>query len=63
VAAKIDGGEHQEVKLAAAVPVTWVYMTGWANAEGPANFRDDVYGLDTIGAPAEARADLEALSR
>lgn len=63
VAAKIDGGEHQEVRLTAAVPVTWVYMTGWSNHEGPANFRDDVYGLDTIGAPAEARADLEALTR
>ena len=63
VEGKIAGGEHQEVKLATAVPVTWVYMTGWSNGEGPANFRDDVYGLDTIGAPAQARADLEALSR
>ena len=63
VEGKIAGGEHQEVKLTAAVPVTWIYMTGWSNGEGPANFRDDVYGLDTIGAPAEARADLQALSR
>jgi murein L,D-transpeptidase YcbB/YkuD len=24
-------------------------MTGWSNGDGPANFRDDVYGLDTVG--------------
>ncbi|MDX7952789.1 L,D-transpeptidase family protein [Lichenihabitans sp. Uapishka_5] len=63
VEGRIDGGEHQEVRLTTAVPVSWVYMTGWSNGEGPANFRDDVYGIDTIGAPAEARADLQALSR
>ena len=27
----------------------WVYLTGWSNGDGPANFRDDVYGLDTVG--------------
>ncbi|MCW6509558.1 L,D-transpeptidase family protein [Lichenifustis flavocetrariae] len=63
VSSKIAGGEHQEVRLSAAVPVSWVYLTGWSNGEGTANFRDDVYGLDTIGAPAEARADLEALTK
>ena len=60
---RIAGGEHQEVKLVAPVPVAWVYLTGWANPNGDVQFRDDVYGLDTIGAPAEARADLEALTR
>lgn len=60
---RIGGGDHQEVKLATPIPVAWVYLTGWANATGDVNFRDDVYGLDTIGVPAQARADLEALTR
>jgi murein L,D-transpeptidase YcbB/YkuD len=38
-----------DVKLAKAVPVIWVYLTGWSNGDGPANFRDDVYGLDSVG--------------
>jgi murein L,D-transpeptidase YcbB/YkuD len=29
--------------------VIWVYLTGWANGDGPPNFRDDVYGVDTVG--------------
>ena len=58
-----EGGQPQEIRLTAPVPVTWVYLTGWANASGEVHFRDDVYGLDTIGAPAEARADLEALTK
>ena len=63
VADKIAGGEHEEVRLATAVPVAWVYLTGWADASGAVHFRDDVYSLDTVGAPAEARADLEALTK
>ena len=55
--AKIAEGQHEEVRLSNPVPVAWVYLTGWANADGVANFRDDVYGLDAVGAPAEARAD------
>jgi murein L,D-transpeptidase YcbB/YkuD len=27
----------------------WVYLTGWSNGDGPADFRDDVYGLDNVG--------------
>jgi murein L,D-transpeptidase YcbB/YkuD len=57
IEAKIGDGQHEEVRLNKAVPVAWVYMTGWANGDGVANFRDDVYGIDTVGAPAEARAD------
>ena len=36
-------------KVTRPTPVIWVYLTGWANADGPANFRDDVYGLDAAG--------------
>ena len=49
-------------RLAKAVPVAWVYLTGWANGDGVANFRDDVYGIDTVGAAAtEARVDPSLL--
>ena len=35
----------------------WVYLTGWSNSDGPANFRDDVYGLDTVGEAQASAAD------
>lgn len=57
---KIAEGQHEEVRLNKAVPVAWVYLTGWANGDGVANFRDDVYGIDTVGS-AEARADPAAV--
>ncbi len=45
-----------DIRLTKAVPVIWVYLTGWSNGDGPANFRDDVYGLDTVG---EAQASAQ----
>ncbi len=47
--AKIASGEREEIKLARPVPVVWVYMTGWASADGTVHFRDDVYHLDEVG--------------
>jgi len=38
------------------VPVTFVYLTGYATADGRAHFRDDIYGLDTPGVPAPSAA-------
>jgi L,D-transpeptidase YcbB len=55
--AKISEGAPYDIKLAKAVPVIWVYLTGWSNGDGPANFRDDVYGVDTVG---EAQASAQA---
>ena len=55
--AKIKEGAPYDIKLAKAVPVIWVYLTGWSNGDGPANFRDDVYGIDTVG---EAQASAQA---
>ena len=44
--------EREDVKLSRPVPVIWVYMTGWASADGTVHFADDVYGVDAIGAQA-----------
>jgi L,D-transpeptidase YcbB len=46
---KIAGAEREEVRLPHSVPVIWVYLTGWASADGVVHFRDDVYGLDEVG--------------
>ena len=46
---KVKEGAPFEIRLLKPVPVIWVYLTGWSNGDGPANFRDDVYGLDTVG--------------
>ncbi|HKI14858.1 MAG TPA: L,D-transpeptidase family protein [Roseiarcus sp.] len=55
--AKIKEGAQFDIRLAKAVPVIWVYLTGWSNGDGPAKFRDDVYGIDTVG---EAQANAQA---
>jgi L,D-transpeptidase YcbB len=47
--AKIKAGGREDVKLSKVVPVIWVYLTGWANGDGAVNFRNDVYGIDTVG--------------
>ena len=39
------------------MPVAWVYLTGWADPSGTVQFRDDVYGIDTVGANVQAAAD------
>jgi murein L,D-transpeptidase YcbB/YkuD len=54
--------ERFDIKLSHPVPVIWVYLTGWANEDGVANFRSDVYGIDpaaeaTAAAAANASAD------
>ena len=56
--AAIEAGKRQDVKLARAVPVAWVYMTGYATPDGTVHFRDDVYGLDE---PAPATAPRLAI--
>ncbi len=51
--AEIKNGAREDIKLMRSTPVIWVYLTGWASADGAANFRNDVYGLD---AAADASA-------
>ena len=41
--------EREDIKLVKPAPVIWVYMTGWASADGVVHFRDDVYNVDTVG--------------
>ncbi len=55
--AKIKEGAPYNINLAKAVPVIWVYLTGWSNGDGPANFRDDVYNIDNVG---EAQVSAQA---
>jgi murein L,D-transpeptidase YcbB/YkuD len=53
--AEIKTGAREELKVTHATPVIWVYLTGWASADGVANFRNDVYGLDAV---ADASANV-----
>jgi L,D-transpeptidase YcbB len=55
--ARIKQDAPDDIKLAKAVPVIWVYLTGWSNGDGPANFRDDVYNIDNVG---EAQVSAQA---
>lgn len=48
IAAAMQSGESQNVSLPGAVPVHLVYWTAWVDADGTVQFRDDVYGLDTV---------------
>ncbi len=45
----IDSEERKDFRLRSAVPVAWVYMTGYATADGTVHFRPDVYSWDKIG--------------
>lgn len=46
--------KRQDVRLAQPVPVTWIYMTGWADNNGIVHFRDDVYKIDRVGSARTA---------
>ena len=41
-----EKGETEKIRLAHPVAVVWAYMTGWAEPDGVARFRRDIYGLD-----------------
>jgi murein L,D-transpeptidase YcbB/YkuD len=52
VEAQIESGKKIDVKLAAPVPVHFVYLTAFASANGAAQFRPDIYGRDSgFGGP------------
>ncbi len=50
----IASGERVDVKLAATVPVYWVYITAWATPDGIVQFRNDIYQRDGLGSVAAA---------
>ena len=59
--AAITGVKRQDIALKKAVPVAWIYMTGFATPDGRVHFREDVYGLDAEPAPVPAGPTIEDL--
>ena len=47
----IATNERLDIKLPKQIPVTFVYLTGYATPDGRAHFRDDIYGIDSPMAP------------
>ena len=45
----VKAGERKDIRLKRPVPLFWVYVTGWATADGVVQFRDDIYGRDRLG--------------
>lgn len=60
---EIASGEREDIKLKKPVPVIWVYMTGWASADGTVHFRDDVYGIDGEREETTAQAAQQSTTR
>jgi murein L,D-transpeptidase YcbB/YkuD len=48
----IKSGERIDAKLKPPVPLHWIYVTAWATGDGVAQFRDDIYNRDGLGASA-----------
>jgi L,D-transpeptidase YcbB len=59
----IADGERRDIKLTKPVPVTFVYLTGYATPDGRAHFRDDIYNLDSPGAEPAATGALPPAPR
>ena len=49
--AEIVTQKRTTVRLTRAIPVAWIYLTGWASPDGTIAFRNDVYGLDDKTSP------------
>ncbi|MGL4325696.1 MAG: L,D-transpeptidase family protein [Beijerinckiaceae bacterium] len=41
-----DDDTRRDIRMTKPVPVAWIYLTGYATADGVVHFRDDVYGID-----------------
>jgi murein L,D-transpeptidase YcbB/YkuD len=62
VEAQIASGEKKNVKLRRSVPVHFVYLTVFANSQGIAQFRSDIYGRDAGQDQFDGRPDALVLS-
>ncbi|WP_419952027.1 L,D-transpeptidase family protein [Methylobacterium sp.] len=51
IEANIATNERLDIKLPKQIPVTFVYLTGYATPDGRAHFRDDIYGIDSPAVP------------
>jgi L,D-transpeptidase YcbB len=54
----IKSGEQKNAQLAKPVPLHWVYITGWATADGVVQFREDIYGKDGVPGAQAATGNL-----
>ena len=54
----IKSGEQKNAQLAKPVPLHWVYITGWATADGVVQFREDIYGKDGLPGAQAATSNL-----
>jgi L,D-transpeptidase YcbB len=54
----IKSGEQKNAQLTTPVPLHWVYITGWAPADGVVQFREDIYGKDGLSAIQAATSNL-----
>ena len=57
----IRSGERIDAKLAAPVPVYWVYITAWGSPDGLVQFREDIYQRDGFGATADGAGSMAPL--
>ena len=50
-----------DARLAAPVPIYWIYITAWATPDGLVQFRDDIYNKDGLGSsiPVASRMPTE----
>lgn len=49
VDAAFENGQRVDVQVADPVPLYFLYVTAWANADGIVHFRDDIYDRDNLG--------------
>jgi L,D-transpeptidase YcbB len=54
----IKSGDLKTARLATPVPLHWVYITGWATADGVVQFREDIYNRDGLPGAQAATTNL-----
>jgi len=54
----IKSGEQKTAQLTKPVPLHWVYITGWATADGVVQFREDIYSKDGVAGAQAATTNL-----